>query len=413
MPLIQPDVSFKLLIGTGTPSAAPPELVASLTKVSVQTDAKGLSGFSLDFETERYSDKADADNKEYPLITTGLLEPFESRVQIVVNVFGTEKVLIDGFITNQDISLSRGGATRIGIKGRDVSVKMDMMELSKSYLQEDQGLKASEVVKRIIQARYQSLGIELDVVAPENEAQAKNPNRQRTTDLRYIQYLAKKNACVFYVEPGQSAGQNRAYWGPPEATDATAQKALTINMGMADNLDSVSLSHQADNPALTYGQFLDTTQDPKAVDINIGKTSQDVDDSLFKNPLIPSAASGFAADPDSAFDDLSKLTVRGTLFDYPGDNLAKAKDTAQSKTDESVAAGVTVTGSLNTADYESILEVRKNVDLRGVGERYDGTYQVKSVTHSISLSQGDWTYNQSFKLWRGGLGTTIQEVNEP
>jgi phage protein D len=52
------------------------------------------------------------------------------------------------------------------------------------------------------------------------------------------------------------------------------------------------------------------------------------------------------------------------------------------------------------------------VDLRGVGQTYDGTYYVKQVTHVLTQEDGTWGYAQRFVLTRGGTGSTITEVEE-
>ena len=57
---------------------------------------------------------------------------------------------------------------------------------------------------------------------------------------------------------------------------------------------------------------------------------------------------------------------------------------------------VTAAGELDTLRYGDILRPAGNVELRGVGCSYDGTYYVKEVTHKVSKGG----YRQSFTLTR-------------
>lgn len=72
---------------------------------------------------------------------------------------------------------------------------------------------------------------------------------------------------------------------------------------------------------------------------------------------------------------------------------------AQAMVDSAADRGVTATGQLDALRYGEILTPRALVDVRGVGDTYNGTYYVESVTHSIGIGQ----YKQSFRLTREGV----------
>ena len=67
---------------------------------------------------------------------------------------------------------------------------------------------------------------------------------------------------------------------------------------------------------------------------------------------------------------------------------------------------VKLSGEVDTDRYGHLLQIRKLVGVRGIGQLYDGLYYVKEVTHKIQ--RGD--YKQSFTITRDGIGSTVQSV---
>jgi hypothetical protein len=281
---------------------------------------------------------------------------------------------------------------------------MDLIEISAEF----QNLTDSAIVTQIL-GSYSSLGITPSVTAPASESAPQSwVPQQNCTDRYFIQMLAVRHGFFFYVLPGTVAGTNTAYWGPP-VTTGSAQKALTTNMSMANNLRSLSLSYDALAPTITYGSVLDMTQSPAAaVAVAIGSASSVL--GLASTGPIPSSVSSVATTPSSFTSQLSTLTSRGTLFLHPGLSATDAQSLAQAKTNRSAQEVVVVEGEVDTAKYGAILQAAGLVDLRGVGGRYDGTYFVKQVSHNFSFDDEDLSYFQKFVLVREGFGSTIQMV---
>jgi hypothetical protein len=98
--------------------------------------------------------------------------------------------------------------------------------------------------------------------------------------------------------------------------------------------------------------------------------------------------------------------VRQRILRESGLSAAQAVARAQAMTDASTKETVTATGELNALFYGGVLQARALVGLRGAGHSYDGTYYVKSVTHSIAKG----TYKQKFTLTREGLGAIAPVV---
>jgi len=315
-------------------------------------------------------------------------------------------VLIDGFITRQEVTVSGEDTTTITVIGEDVSVKMDLIEISAEF----QNLADSAIVTQIL-GNYSSLGITPSVTAPANEAAPQSwVPQQNCTDRYFIQTLAARHGFLFYVLPGSTAGTNTAYWGPP-VTTGDPQKALTTNMSMANNVTSVTMTYDALAPTITYGSVLDLTQStPAAVPVAIGSASSLM--GLANTPPIPSSVSGIATTPSTFSSQLSTLSSRGTLFLHPGLSATDAQNLAQAKTNRSAQEVVVVEGELDTATYGAILKAAGLVALRGVGGRYDGKYFVKQVNHSLSFGELSWRYAQKFVLVREGFDSTIQAVTD-
>ena len=398
-----------LNIGPDPPEAASLTVIRALREVEVTRTSSVPSGFQLTFGAVRYDPRYEASEEddsqtEWPLLKDDTLAPF-NRVQLMVSIDdGAEQVLIDGFITRQEINVGGEEGSTLVLTGEDVSVKMDLFEISAEY----QELTTSATVSQIL-GKYSSLGIQAAVTAPDGEsAPTDYVPQQNCTDRFYLQILASQNGYDFYVKPGSEAGQNTAYWGPPVANQSPqpdTQEALIAEMGKRTNVRSLSLSYDALAPTLAYGQVLDLTKNPaESAAVAVGSATQKPD--LSTGGAIPSSpsGSGLAQDPTSFSSSLAALAVRGRLANYPGYPLAEATTLAQAKTNRSVTEMVTITGELDTARYGAVLDVPGLVDVLGIGTKYGGTYAVKEVTHHLKFGGENWEYLQKFVLTRGGQG---------
>jgi hypothetical protein len=395
----------KLMIGAGQPRNAPDDLLSALDAIEVVQGAACPSGFRLSFAADRYPPEP-GPLPEYPLLASGLLDPF-NRVQVLTQPEGeAATVLIDGFITYQEVKVEEDGRALISVLGEDVSLKMDLVEVSAEY----PNLTDSAIVTQVL-GKYGGVGITPQVTAPSDESAPQDyVPQQNSTDRFLVQALAARHGFLFYVQPGSSAGTNTAYWGPP-VTSGSRQKALTTNMGRANNLRSVALRYEAMAPTVAYGQVLDLTQQPAApVPVGVGAAAP-ADGLETTGALAPSGAS-LAQDPAGYASDVAALAVRGSLLLHPGLASGEARSLGQGKVNRSVQEAVVAEGELDTALYGEVLVAPGLVDLRGVGTRFDGTYFVKQVRHLLQFEDRKLSYTQKFVLTRGGVGSTITQVEE-
>jgi hypothetical protein len=399
------ELTVTLLMGATTPAVVPADLLGALTSIEVVQGSRCPSGFRLTFSADRYPPIQGVID-DYPLFSEGLLDPFV-RVQILVTPFeASTQVLIDGFITRQELTIDENANSLITVLGEDVSVKMDLFEVSAEF----PTLTDSAIVTQIL-GNYSSLGITASVTAPSGESAPSSwVPQQNSTDRYYVQMLAARHAFQFFVQPGASAGQNTAYWGPP-VTTGDRQKALTTNIRGSNNLLKLSLSYDSLAPTVTYGSALDLTQTPAvATPITVGSATQVP--GLSSTAAIPSSASSLASTPSSFTSQLSTLALRGSLLLHPGLTVTDAQNLGQAKTNRSAQELAVVEGELDVDEYGAVLIAPGLVDLRGVGNRYDGSYYVKQATHVLNNINGAWSYTERFVLTRGGTGKTITEVEE-
>jgi hypothetical protein len=368
-------VILNLLIGPAVPVPAPKAVMDALTAVQVTSAARQPSGFQLTFQLAARSPLLSL------LLLTGGSVPPVLRVVIYVTLGGQTQVLIDGVITDQQVSTGTPGApATLTVTGRDITTVMGLINFD--------GIPypAMPIEARLalIIAKYAALGV-IPLIIPSVLADVPNPlasiPRQQGTDLEYIQLLAELAGYVFYSEPGPVPGTSIAYWGP-EIRAGEIQPALNADMDAHANIES--LSFRFNNEKAT--QYIVWIQEPISklpIPIPIPNVS------LLSPPLglIPPLPNRIAPL------ETGKLNpIQAALY-----GLAR-----QSQSMETVTAN----GTLDVVRYGSVLKPRRLVGVRGAGNPFDGLYYVDSVTHQIRRGE----YKQNFTLSRNGLVSTVPKV---
>jgi hypothetical protein len=361
-------LSLSLLIGPVVPVPAPQVVLDALTEVEVTSAAGSASGFKLSFTL----------NNRSALHTTFLVAATRTalmRVIVIVTINSVPTVLMDGVITNQQMTAgSQPGQTSLTIIGEDLSKLMDLQELNGlPYPGMPQNVQVMAVL-----SKYTALGvvplvippISLDVPLPTGRI----PSHEGT-DLHYVLELAEQVGYVFYVDPGPLPGLNTAYWGP-EIKVGVPQPALSLDMDVHRNVESLSFSFDSANTDLPV-VLIQNPLTKAPVPIPIPKI----------NPLQPPlGAFGPPITRISMQDATAKLSAMQAL----GQGLAAASESLDA---------VTGSGSLDVVRYGHVLKSRKLVGVRGAGLAFDGLYYVKSVTSTIKRGE----FKQGFELSRNGL----------
>ena len=373
--------NLTMLIGPTVAAPAPAQLTEALDAVEVTHDDADRSGFQLTFTAGRGGASGLLD---YGVVSNPLLRAF-NRVILIVTLGAIPRVLIDGVITNHQLSpANEPGESTLTVTGEDVSVMMDMEQKSVEHPAQDETLIALKII-----ASYARYGL-IPVVIPPLTLDWPNPiDRilvQTATDLDYLTTMASWHDYVFYILPGPAPFTNTAYWGPPIRA-GIPQKALSVNMGADSNVDSISFQNNALAPTTVAGQVQDSLT-------NMTLPIQTF--FSFRAPL--------ASQPALPF---NLPNVRKTLLGKSkGPSYLQAFIRAQVQTEKSLNSVVTGTGELDATRYGGLLKARELVGLRGAGYSYDGSYYVKRVSHSIRRGE----YKQRFTLTREGVGALAPVV---
>ena len=358
-----------LLIGPAVPLPAPLPVMEALQSVQV-TSARDRSGFQLRFSMGKRSLLQTA------LLPAGYFDPVATRVVIMVTISGIPQVLMDGFVTRQEVVPSNTpGESTLTVTGEDLSVAMDIVEKVLPYPAMPDVAKVA-----VCLAPYAVLGMVPLVIPPIITTVQSPTTRIETqaakTDLTYIKELATRNGYVFYIQPGPLPGQSLAYFGP-DINVPLPQRALSVNMDAFSNVESLSFS--LDGLAKRIRIF--TVMDPATNRVPIPIPLPNV--SAVKPPLglRPTQASkvefhngGARLAPDEAARDILSFLMNNTT-------------------------AISGNGRLDVLRYGQALRARTLVGVRGAGLAYDGLYYVDSVTHDIKKGQ----YKQNFSLSRDGL----------
>jgi hypothetical protein len=362
------ELGIRLMVWTGSTIPTPPRpgVVEALTRVQVTNDEDTGDGFQLTFALGR------GKGIDWDLLD-GSLAPM-TRVWIAVVLGVVPEVLIDGIITQHTVTPSNEpGRSTLVVMGTNVSVMLDLEERNRPYRNQADFLIVGQLL-----AAYPQYGL-VPAVIPTTDfpIETSRVPRQTETDLGCIRRLATANGYVFYIEP-VTFGVNKAYWGPAVRA-GLPQPALSMNMGAATNVTSLSFTNDALAPVAASGGFVEP----------FSKT-------VIPIPAVPSLRlPPLAAMPAPA--------VRRTLLRDTGNQ--DAAQAALSAASAATNAPETVSGSgqLETVRYGSVLRARRLVGVRGGGFSYDGVYYVKSVTHELSRG----SYTQSFRLSRDGTGSLL------
>jgi hypothetical protein len=368
-------VYLTLMVGPVVPIPVPKPVLEALTSVQVTTAAGKPSGFQLSFTL----------NNRSPLHTLFLIAGGQTpllRVIIIATINGSPNVLMDGVMTNQQVTPGgKPGESTLTITGEDLTKVMSLVDFS--------GIPypamPPEARVALIIAKYAMFGI-IPLVIPSLFPDLPIPVEripvQEGNDLDYIKGLAASVGYVFYIDPGPAPGTNVAYWGP-EIKVGVPQPALNFDMDAHTNVESLSFNFNGADTILPI-VFIQNSLTKIPIPIPIPNL----------NPLQPPLG----------------------VIPAPITNILPIKETAKLSPMAAIGVGlavasmsadaVTGTGSLDVVRYGRLLKARQLVGVRGVGTAFDGLYYVKSTTTTIKRGE----MKQSFELTRNGLVSITPRV---
>lgn len=376
-------VQLTLMMGPVFPLPVPRVVLDSLAEVEVQVHDVGQSGFQLTFSIDKQSPL------QILFLLTGGMPLLFMRVVIVATVNGVANVLMDGVITNNEISPGdKGSNSTLTITGKDLTVLMNQSKESGFPFP----AMPAEARVALILLKYALFGI-VPLVIPSVLLFVPLPidqiPSQQGTDLDYIKYLAEQAGYVFYIDPGPLPGMSKAYWGP-QIKVGPVQPALSADMDAYTNVESLHFSFNQEQNKIPIVYYYNE-ETGISIPIPIPPITP-------LNPplgLIPPLPTNLLPPDLTPFrEDLAKKPIPQAIMM----GLAEAAKNAEA---------VSCEGSLDVTRYGGVLKARQLVGVRGAGPAFDGLYYVKSVTHKIK--RGD--YKQNFTLTRNGLVSTVPTVN--
>jgi hypothetical protein len=376
-------VQLTLMIGPVIPLTVPRPVLDALTEVEITVQDVDQSGFKLTFTIDKQSPL------QILFLLTGGMPLLFLRVVIVVTVNGVSNVLIDGVITDNQISPGdKGSNSTMTIFGKDLTVLMDQSD------QTGFPFPACPADARVtlLLLKYALFGI-VPLVIPSVLLFIPLPidqiPSQQGTDLQYIQYLADAAGYVFYIDPGPLPGRSKAYWGP-QIKVGPVQAALSADMDAYTNVESLHFSFNQEQNKIPL-VYIYNSETGISIPIPLPPITP-LNPPLGLIPPLPTNL--IPPDLSPLRDDLAKRPIPEAIMM----GLAAAAKNAEA---------VSCNGSLDVTRYGAVLKARQLVGVRGAGPAFDGLYYVKSVTHKIKRGE----YKQDFTLTRNGLVSTVPTVN--
>ncbi|HEY6446741.1 MAG TPA: hypothetical protein VIY53_09800 [Acidobacteriaceae bacterium] len=375
-------VQMTLMIGPIFPVPVPSTVLESLAEVEVKTEDVGTSGFQLTFSIDKQSPL------QILFLLTGGMPLLFMRVVVVVTVNGIPSVLIDGVITNNQISPGdKGSNSTLTITGKDLTALMDQTDWSGFPFP----CCPPEARVALICAKYALFGV-IPLVIPSVMINIPLPidqiPSQQGTDLQYVRYLAAQVGYVFYIDPGPAPGVSKAYWGP-QIKVGPVQPALSSDMDAYTNVESLHFTFDQEKNRIPL-VYLYIQETGVSIPVPIPPITP-LNPPLGAIPPLPTNL--LPPDLKPFRDDLSKMPIPQAIMV----GMAAAAEYGEC---------VTCEGSLDVTRYGGVLKARQLVGVRGTGPAFDGLYYVKSVTHKIKRGE----YKQNFTLTRNGLVSTVSTV---
>lgn len=351
-----PDISAKLEVEDADAS----DIMLTLTEMEIEEDHRLTSSFTIKLSLNLLGDGS------WSLLDDERLALWK-KVSIKVNVADEEVELIKGYITHIKPYIELEGNSYLVLMGLDGSCLMSLEEKTKDWPNKSDSDIATEIL--------QSYGLDaqvdtVDVVHEETVSTI----IQRDTDIRFLKRLARRNGFDCFVKG------DTGYFSKPTFTEAP-QPLLASNFGAETNLLSFAATLNALRPTKVEMRQIDTvTKELVAADAQEGDQKKLGRDG---------ALSLTVPDGNSA-----KMFVRHAL----ATSQAEMQNLCVALLDEAEWF-IQAEGKINTSVYGGVLQTRKLVPIKGVGESFSGLYYVTNVKHTFS----DGSYVQRFTGRRNAL----------
>jgi phage protein D len=290
------------------------------------------------------------------------------RVTITAGFESASEELITGYITQvQPVFTSDPSNCSLEIWGIDGSILMDREEKLKEWTNKKDSDIASEI--------FTLYGFTSDIEDTEViHDEAVSTIIQRETDIRFLKRLAMRNGYECYVNG------STGYFHLPRINQPS-QPVLAVHFGDETNVNQISIKQDALTP-VNVAMFQIDRKNKEIIEATTENSEQTL--------LGDTGADGLLAAG------MKKSKVYIGLNTVTG--IPEMTDLCQGLFHKSEWF-VTVEGEIPANLYEHVLQPRKTVTIKGIGETYSGLYYVTHVTHRFN-SIG---YTQIFRAKRNAI----------
>jgi phage protein D len=343
------------------------DLYRDVTEVQVELDDEEAATFRIELSLTMGSDGSWTHTDD---------ERFAPWTPVVISVgFGSApQKLMSGYLTGTQTTFDADrGRCKLELIGSDGSALLDRVERLRVWPDK----KDSDIAKDIF-AEY-GLTAVVDDTKVLHEAVVSTVV-QRETDLQFLGRLSLRNGFETFVE------HDKGYFRAPPAA-AAPQPVLAAHFGAATNVIWFTVQVDAREPG-EVGMF------------QLDRAEKIVLKALATSSAVP--ALGKDRGSDLVPSGIKKAKAYVAMSATTG--VKEMAPLCQSLFDRGEWF-VTGEGLADGNRYGSILQARKPVTIKGVGERHSGLYAVTHVTHTVNAGG----YSQKFAVKRNGLRPTGSE----
>jgi len=351
----------------------PVPFVRALREAQIETSIERAGIFRLRFDLSQTA-LGDWDVLQFDIFRP--LVPVQIRVHLGL---GISETIINGYVkeTKLDNRTEPGGSS-LEVVGMDAT--SSLMNLHEKVMPWP-NLPDNAIASAI----FGQYGI-IPVAIPTQSVRVilETTTIQRTTDIRFLKQIARRNAYECYVQADPIVGTDIGFFRPPQII-LPPQGVLSVNFGASTNMDSFDVRYDMLQPASALAVALDdATKTPSAGVAPVAlEPPMGLEPTLLR--IIPPPM------------------VRPTSADAT--NAAELMAISRSIADRSSRA-IHGSGEVDGLKFGRVLRPGLPVAVRGAGRQHSGHYYVTQVTHTLSSDR----YTQRFEAWRNAVGLSGAEL---
>jgi phage protein D len=303
-------------------------------------------------------------------------KPLANLAVVVTPENKSAECIFDGYVLSHKLHIETGTTnSSLQIWGQDASWLMNLEEKAREWVDITDASVANNIFSSYSISPSSNNS---DDDSPSHTA-AGHSLMQRSSDIQFLQQLARRNGKLCRVACTDRPGQYTGYFIKPQL-DGEPLITLTLNDPEQWNVNALDFDWDITRPsAVKASQALFNNSDPDGVSANIDDSGLAI---LDKQKL-----ADFVGKP---------MTV---LLTAPVDDAGELRFRAQSLLRE---AGwfVRCEGEADVARLNAILRVGSIVKIEGVGSLNSGNYYVWTVRHTITAQE----HKMKFVLMRNAMG---------